>query len=114
MENNERFKVIYSEEAVKFLDRLKENVREKIIYNITKSKYVLDRSLFKKLENSEIWEFRTLYGKNSYRMLAFWDKTDGKTSLVIATHGFVKKTQKTPHKEIEKAENIRKEYFKSK
>ena len=31
--------------------------------------------------------------------------------LVIATHGFTKKTQKTPGKEIAKAERIRKEYF---
>lgn len=32
-------------------------------------------------------------------------------ALVIATHGIIKKMQKTPKKEIEKAENIRKEYF---
>mgnify|MGYP001033477284 CR=1 FL=1 len=47
-----------------------------------------------------------------YRLLAFWD-TDAET-LVIATHGFVKKTQKTPSKEINKAEAIRKLYFNSK
>ena len=34
--------------------------------------------------------------------------------LVIATHGIIKKTQKTPSKEIAKAEAIRKEYFKNK
>ena len=39
--------------------------------------------------------------------------TDAET-LVIATHGFVKKTQKTPSKEINKAEAIRKLYFNSK
>lgn len=32
-------------------------------------------------------------------------------TLVIATHGIVKKTQKTPSKEIAKAEEIRKLYF---
>ena len=32
----------------------------------------------------------------------------------IATHGIVKKTQKTPLKEITKAEEIRKEYFNNK
>jgi phage-related protein len=31
--------------------------------------------------------------------------------LVIATHGIIKKTLKTPEKEIEKAENIRLRYF---
>lgn len=35
-------------------------------------------------------------------------------TLVIATHGIVKKTQKTPLKEIAKAEEIRKEYFHNK
>ena len=37
-----------------------------------------------------------------------------KETLVIATHGIVKKTQKTPLKEIAKAEEIRKEYFNNK
>ena len=35
-------------------------------------------------------------------------------TLVIATHGIIKKTQKTPLKEIAKAEEIRKEYFNNK
>lgn len=68
--------------------------------------------LFKKLEKSEIWEFRTLYNGIAYRLFAFWD-TEEKT-LVVATHGIIKKTQKTPSKEIAKVEAIRKEYFKNK
>ena len=65
-----------------------------------------------KLEGTEIWEFRTLYNKVKYRLFAFWDtQTD---TLVIATHGIIKKTQKTPKKEIAKAERIRQEYFKAK
>ena len=71
-----------------------------------------NKELFKKLENSEIWEFRTLYNKTAYRLFAFLDKD--KETLVIATHGIIKKTQKTPSKEIAKAEAIRKEYFKNK
>ena len=42
----------------------------------------------------------------------FWDTEE--ETLVIATHGIVKKTQKTPLKEIAKAEEIRKEYFNNK
>ena len=61
------------------------------------------------MENSEIWEFRTLYNKTAYRLFAFWDKD--KETLVIATHGIIKKTQKTPSKEIEKAEAIKKRIF---
>ena len=47
-----------------------------------------------------------------YRLLAFWD-TDAET-YVVATHGFIKKTQKTPRKEINKAETIRRIYFETK
>lgn len=73
---------------------------------------MIDKELFKKMGDSDIWEFRTLYGGMSYRLFAFWD-TDNET-LVIATNGFVKKTQKTPSKEIAKAEELRKIYFNSK
>ena len=71
-----------------------------------------NKELFKKLENSEIWEFRTLYNKLAYRLFAFWDKEE--ETLIIATHGIIKKTQKTPLKEIIKAERLRLEYFNNK
>lgn len=45
-------------------------------------------------------------------LFAFWDK-DGET-LVVATHGLVKKTQKTPKSEIKHAQAIRKEYLETK
>jgi phage-related protein len=73
---------------------------------------ITDNELFKKLEGTEIWEFRTLYNNIKYRLLAFWDTEED--TLVIATHGFIKKTQKTPAKEIAKAEAMRKEYFNDK
>lgn len=112
MELKEKFKVVYLPEAIEFLQSLNEKVQGKIAYNIGKSMLVLNKELFKKLGNTDIWEFRTIYNGNTYRLLAFWDtETD---TLVVATHGFTKKTQKTPSKEIEKAQNIRKEYFNSK
>lgn len=70
------------------------------------------KSYSKKLGDTEIWEFRTQYNGMAYRLLAFWD-TETET-MVVATHGFTKKTQKTPPKEIAKAESLRKEYFQSK
>lgn len=107
------FKTIYTKEAIKFLMSLPENARDKITYNILKvAGGYMDAELFKKLENSEIWEFRTLFNGIAYRLLAFWD-TQNET-LVIATHGFIKKKQKTPAKEIAKAEEIRKQYFEQK
>ena len=113
MELKTRFKVIMSSEADAFLDTLRQDVKDKIIYNVDKvANGYMDKDLFKKLDDTDIWEFRTLYKGIQYRLLAFWD-TDAET-LVIATHGLVKKTQKTPRKEINKAEAVRILYFNSK
>ncbi|WP_231390026.1 type II toxin-antitoxin system RelE/ParE family toxin [Sphingobacterium pedocola] len=51
--------------------------------------------MFKKL-NNDIWEFRTLYQGLQYRLLAFWDKTFSSETMVISTHGFIKKRSKVP------------------
>jgi phage-related protein len=82
----------------------------KLFYNIDLAEQTNDPKLFKKLKN-EIWEFRTLYAGLQIRLLAFWDKTDGKKTLVIATHGFIKKVDKIPAIEIERAVRIREKYF---
>ncbi len=106
----ERFKIEVLQEAADFLDKLDEKSRDKVIYNITKARFSTDNELFKKL-NGEIWEFRTLYNKTHFRLLAFWDKTAEIQTVVVATNGFVKKTGKVPQSEIEKAERIRKQFF---
>jgi phage-related protein len=106
----ERFQVRLLEEAVQFLDSLDEKARDKVIYNITKAKFSNNKELFKKLKG-EIWAFRTLYNKIHYRLFAFWDKTGNTKTVVISTHGLIKKTEKTPFGDIEKAEKIRKRYF---
>ena len=48
------------------------------------------------------------------RLLAFWDKTDNKETLVIATHCFVKKVDNVPANEIDRAVRLRDKYFKNK
>ena len=89
------FKVKFLEEAKQFLDSMDGKPREKIFYNIWKSKISKDDDLLKKLDD-EIWEFRTLYNKSAYRLFAFWDETE--KSMIIATHGIIKKTYKTQKK----------------
>jgi len=100
-------------EAIEFLEDLDDKTREKIYYNIKKAQFVNDKELFKKLNNL-IWEFRTQYNGKNYRLFSFWDKTNERETLVIATHGIVKKTQKTPTKELKKAEEIRIQYLNNK
>jgi phage-related protein len=108
-----KFEVEFLEDAVDFLDRLDEKARDKIIYNITKAKFSNDKALFKKL-NEDIWEFRTLFQKTYYRLFAFWDTEATDQTLVIATHGLIKKTAKTPSGDLEKAARLRTQYFNEK
>ena len=108
-----KFKVEFLEEAAEFLESLDEKVRDKIIYNITKSRFSNDKELFKKL-TEEVWEVRTLFNKTHYRLFAFWDKTKKSDTVVISTHGLTKKTDKTPQGDLDKAERIREKYFKLK
>ncbi len=106
----EKFNIEFLNEAIDFMDSVEIKARKKIYYNLKKSRLVNDPKLLKKL-NENIWEFRTLFDKKNYRLFAFWDKMDDKETLVLATHGIIKKTKKTPKSEIKRAEEIRKIYF---
>ena len=102
------FEVLLSDESKAFIKSLDIKLQKKVAYNIQKSREVNDTRILKKLTD-EIWEFRTRFDKQQIRLLAFWDP-DIK-SLIICTHGFVKKTQKTPKSEINKALDFRKKYL---
>lgn len=105
-----KIQVVLLDEALTFVRSLPLKVQQKITYNYKKIEHgIVDKELFKKLENSDIWEFRTLFNGNCYRLFSFWDTETG--TLIVATHGIVKKTQNTPQKEIAKAEEIRQQYF---
>lgn len=111
--NGQPITIILSDEAKAFIKIQPIKAQQKIYYNIFKVEGgVMDKELFKKLENSEIWELRTLYNGICYRLFAFWDNEI--KALVMVTHGIIKKTQKTPKAEIERAEKIRQEYFNDK
>lgn len=104
------FQLVFLEEAKDFLKSLPAPAQRKILYNAWRvAGGEMNRELFKKLESSPIWEFRTLYAGIAYRLFAFWDTQS--STIVVATHGIIKKSQKTPTKEIIKAEAIMKQYF---
>ena len=104
------FEIIFLDDAFAFLGELDKKHSEKILYNIRKAQTENDPQLFKKLTD-DIWELRTLYQGLQYRLLAFWDKTDKENTLVISTHGFIKKRSKVPDNEILKAKQLRVKYF---
>ena len=65
---------------------------------------------FCKMEGTDnIWECRIKLGSDIYRIFAFWDGHQ-----IVLTHGIVKKTQKTPPKEIQKAEDYKNDYWQRK
>ena len=105
------FQTEFLEEARKFLKTLQPKTAKKVFYNIDLAEQTSDPRLFKKLQD-DIWEFRTRYGGVQVRLLAFWDKTGDKKTLVVATHGFIKKVDKIPANEIKRAVRLKEEYFK--
>lgn len=66
--------IVLSDEAKAFIKLQPLKAQQKIYYNIFKVEGgVMDKELFKKLENTEIWELRTLFNGICYRLFAFWD-----------------------------------------
>ena len=107
------FETKFMDEVNEFMAQLDLKTAKKIFYNIDLAEQTNDPKLFKKLQN-DIWEFRTKYAGLQIRLLAFWDKSDNKETLVIATHGFVKKVDKVPSTEMDRAVRIKERYFNSK
>ena len=93
-----------------FLDSLDHKQVEKVFFvlDLIETIDIVPRKFFKKLESTDnIWEVRVQYGNNIFRLLGFLDGND----LVVLNHAFIKKTQKTPKKEIRIAEQRKKEYL---
>ena len=66
---------------------------------------------FKHLEGTDgLYEIRVQSGSDIFRIFCFFDDNN----LVVIGHGFQKKTQKTPDREIERGEKIKREYYEEK
>jgi phage-related protein len=79
------------------IDELIEWKNNKLFIPISKSKYLRDK----------IFEMRTRHKSIISRSLYFF--FDGEK--IVFTHGFIKKTNKTPNSEIEKAKKLRDYYI---
>jgi phage-related protein len=93
-----------------FLDSLPGKVAQKIVWvlRLLEDMDIVPASYFKKLAGTEdIWECRIQFGSNAYRIFCFF-----MNNSVVLTHGFVKKSQKTPAGEIERAEAYRRDFLK--
>ena len=88
-------------------------VRDKInfVLQMVETQRMIPKKFFRIIEGSDgIYEIKVEIESNIYRIFCCLDEG----AVVVLFHGFQKKSQKTPLKEIKKAEAIKKEYFKSK
>ncbi|HXX80231.1 MAG TPA: type II toxin-antitoxin system RelE/ParE family toxin [Thermodesulfovibrionales bacterium] len=93
-----------------FLDSLPGKAAQKVawVLNLIEDLNIVPSTYFRKLVSTEeIWECRIQLGSNAYRIFCFFDGH----SIVVLTHGLIKKTQKTPQREIERAEAYRRDYL---
>lgn len=108
-------RVVLEEEAREYLDALPLETKKKFILAFDKTQAGLRGDWFEKMTGTdELYEFRVTGKGKWHRLFAFWDKTGKEETLIVGTHGFDKKTNKTPAREIEKAARAKQDYFNEK
>ncbi|MEL7268477.1 MAG: type II toxin-antitoxin system RelE/ParE family toxin [Bacteroidota bacterium] len=104
---------VYKNHFVDFYESQELKVQEKIEYvlDLVRFERQVPKKFFKALENTDgIYEIRVITTFKSIRVFCFFDNEN----LVVLTNCIIKKTQKTPKKEIRLAEKLRKEYLRDK
>jgi phage-related protein len=102
--------IAYKDNFVNFYKSQDTKVQEKIEYvlDLVRFERQVPKKFYKLLENTDgIWEVIVITTFKSIRILCFQDKGN----LVVLTNCFLKKTQKTPQREIKMAEKLKKEYL---
>lgn len=100
----------YKNYYLDFFETLNSDVKKKFNWTLKLIATVerIPVKYFKHIENSTgLYEIRVEVESNIFRVFSFFDKG----RLVILINGFQKKARKTPKREIEKAEKLKKQYF---
>jgi phage-related protein len=103
----------YKNYFIDFYKSQEPKVQEKIefVLDLVRFEKQVPKRFFKALKNTDgIYEIRVITTFKSIRILCFFDNGN----LVVLANCLVKKSQKTPRKEIKQAERIKKEYLKAK
>lgn len=109
------FKVVFykkpngDEPAIRHLNMLLPRMRAKVLRNMS---LLQERgNLLRYPETDDlgdgIFELRTSLGGDMERTLFFY----AEHRVIVITHGFIKKTRKTPRQEIERAKQYRADYY---
>ena len=102
--------IAYKEDFVNFYKSQDYKVQQKIEYvmDLVRFERQIPKRFFKYLYGTNgIYEIRVNTTFRVLRILCFFDKKD----LIVLTNCFLKKTQKTPRKEIKLAERLKMEYL---
>ncbi len=100
----------YKNYYLDFFENLKPEAQRKFNWTLKLIATVewVPAKFFKHIEGVlNLYEIRVEVGSDIYRVFSFFD--EGK--LIVLLNGFQKKSQKTPRKEIELAERLKKQYF---
>ena len=111
MEKKHKYRTIifYKDYFQDFFISQRDKVKDKIIwtFELIEELPQIPETYLKHIESTDgLYEIRVQAGSDIFRIFCFFDKG----RLVVMAHGFQKKDQKTPKKEIEKALKIKKEY----
>ncbi len=93
-----------------FLDTLstKQALKTAWVINLVEDMGVVPAQYFQKMRSTDdLWEIRVKVAGNIFRFLGFFDGR----KLVVLSHAFQKKTQKTPRQAIRLAEERKRDYF---
>lgn len=102
--------LIFKSAVVDFYRSQEPKVQQKIefVMDLIRYEQTVPAKFFKRLQNTHgLYEVRIITPHKNIRILGFIDEGN----LVVLTNSFVKKTQKTPKREIEKAKRLRDEYY---
>ena len=108
--DNKRQVIFYKHHFREFYDSMSEKVQQKIDYVLFLVSIAerIPKKFFRQIIGTDaLYEIRIEYESNIYRIFCCFDEGN----LVVLFNGFIKKSQKTPKREIEKALRIMKEYF---
>ncbi len=93
-----------------FLDTLSTKQARKVawVISLVEDMEIVPTEYFQKMSGTDdLWEIRVKAAGNIYRFLGFFDSR----TLVVLSHAFQKKTQKTPQQAIRLAEDRKRDYF---
>jgi len=102
--------IAYKDNFIKFYKEQDNAIQEKIeyVFDLVRYEKQVPKKFFKYLESTDgIYEIKIITTFKSIRILCFFDEGQ----LVVLTNCFIKKTQKTPNKEIVTAEKLKREYM---